>query len=242
MQTLSVVVPCYNEEEGLPQLFSQLRQLRRKLGANYGLDVVFVDDGSVDRTFEVLCGFREDFAKLRGVSVTVCRHSVNRNLGGALKTGLARVKGSLVVTVDADCTYSLLDIPRMLALLDNGTDMVIASPYHPDGESDIRPAYRLFLSRAVSRIYALLTGSRIHTFTAIFRVYRREVVDVVRPRSDGFLAVTEMLVFALRRGFRVRELPATLAVRKYGRSKMKLLSTIAAHFMFMLRLLFRLDG
>lgn len=236
MQTLSIVVPCYNEEESLPQLFLQLRQLRKQLSGKYVFDVVFVDDGSADRTFSMLSGFKREFARGRD-NVTLCRHPVNRNLGAALKTGLAQVKGELVATVDADCTYSLLGIPALIKLLDDKTDIAIASPYHPDGRSDIRPAYRLFLSKAISKIYALLTGSDLHTFTAIFRVYRRKVIDVVRPKSDGFLAVTEMLVFSLRRGFKVRELPATLTVRKYGRSKMKLLSTIWAHFSFIVRLL-----
>ena len=241
MQTLSIVVPCYNEEEGLHQLFSQLGQLYRKLKGRYALDIVFVDDGSTDSTFGMISSFKKDFAR-KGASVTICRHSRNRNLGGALKTGLAHVKGDLVSTIDADCTYSLLGLPKLLALLDGSTDIVIASPYHPDGKSDIRPAYRLFLSKAISGIYALLTHSNLHTFTAIFRVYRRKVIDVVRPRSDGFLAVTEMLVFSLRKGFRVKELPATLTLRKYGRSNMKLFSTITAHFLFILRLLFHLDG
>lgn len=241
MEKLSVVVPCYNEEAGLHQLFSQLRQLAKGLENRYAVEAVFVDDGSTDNTFGLLFGFKKEFssAKKRR-SVVICRHPVNRNLGAALKTAFRHVTGGLVATVDADCTYSLDYIPRLIAIMDGKTDIALASPYHPAGKSDIRPAYRLFLSKAVSRIYSFLTGSSVYTFTAIFRVYRKSVIDNVRPKSDGFLAVTEMLVFALKKGYRVRELPATLTLRKYGRSKMRLFSTIMGHFLFAVKLLFRL--
>lgn len=243
MEKLSVVVPCYNEEAGLHQFFSQMQQLGRSLHGKYAVEVVFVDDGSTDRTFLMLSEFKKRFSSpKKHVSVVICRHPVNRNLGAALKTAFKHVTGDLVATVDADCTYSLLEIPRLLQLLDRSTDIAIASPYHPEGRSDIRPAYRLLLSKAISKIYAILTRSNIYTFTAIFRVYRRKVIDNIRPKSDGFLAVTEMLVFAVKKGYKVKELPATLTLRKYGRSKMKLLSTIKDHFLFVVKLLFGIAG
>lgn len=238
METLSVVVPCYNEEAGLHQFFSQARQLAKSLSGRYALEFLFVDDGSTDGTFQMLSDFKKAFSRPKKcISVVICRHPVNKNLGAALKTAFKHVKGGLIATVDADCTYSLDYIPKLLSLLDEGTDIALASPYHPAGASDIKPAYRLFLSKAISRIYSVLTGSNIYTFTAIFRVYRRKVIENVKPRSDGFLAVTEMLVFALRKGYRAKEFPATLTVRKYGKSKMKIFSTIRDHFLLVVKLL-----
>ncbi len=238
METLSVVVPCYNEEPGLPQFFSQMKELASALRNKYAVEVVFVDDGSTDGTFRMLSDFKKAFSSpKKRISVVICRHPANRNLGAALKTAFRHAKGSLIATVDADCTYSLSYIPKLLQLLDKGTDIALASPYHPEGASDIKPAYRLFLSKAISRIYSLLTGSNIYTFTSIFRVYRRKVIENVQPRSDGFLAVTELLVFALKKGYSVKELPATLTLRKYGKSKMKLFSTIRDHFLLVAKLL-----
>ncbi|MFH1182156.1 MAG: glycosyltransferase family 2 protein [Candidatus Woesearchaeota archaeon] len=239
MKTLSIVVPCYNEEDSLPQLFSQMTEVSKQLLKDYRLDVVFVDDGSRDNTFAMLSGFKKKF-KSSGVSVTICRHGKNRNLGAALKTAFKVVKGDLIVTADADCTYSLLDIPKLLALLDENTDIVSASPYHPEGKSAMMHAYRLFLSKAISKIYRVLTGSRIYTFTALFRVYRKKVIDDIHPKSDNFLAVTELLVYSLRKGYKVKEFPADLTARKYGKSKMKLLSTIMSHVSLIMRLIFRL--
>ncbi len=241
MEILSIVVPCYNEEASLHQLFSQMRQLLNALNGRYAVEVLFVDDGSTDNTFLMLSEFKKHFSNAKKrVSVVICRHQTNRNLGAALKTAFRYVKGDLIATVDADCTYPLLYIPKLLRLLDKDTDIAITSAFHPEGASDIKPAYRLFLSKAISKIYSILTSSNIHTFNSIFRVYRREVIENVRPKSDGFLAVTELLVFAIKRGYRIKELPATLTLRKYGRSKMKLLSTIIDHLLFVVKLLFGL--
>ncbi len=237
MVLLSIVIGCYNEEESLPQLFSQIRRMLRMLDKSYSLDIVLVDDGSKDNTYKMLMDFKKKILNKR-ISVNVLKHNTNKNLGAALKTGFRHIKGDLVITADADCTYSLLDVPKLLSYLDKNTDIVVASPYHPKGSSDIRPRYRLWLSKATSKIYGVLIGSHIHTFTAIFRVYRRKVIDDVKIKSDGFIAVTELLVYAIKNGYRVKEMPAHLTVRKYGVSKMRLLSTICSHFSFMLRVPF----
>tara|TARA_Y100000310_G_C20687155_1_gene819802 strand:+ start:2984 stop:3709 length:726 start_codon:yes stop_codon:yes gene_type:complete len=238
MVTLSIVIPCYNEEEGLPQLFSQIKTIVKRLKSRYILDFVFVDDGSRDNTFRMLSRFKKELSNARkGVYVKIIRHKTNKNLGSALKTAFKNIKGDLVVTADADCTYSILDIPKLLSLLDDETDIVAASPYHPKGSSDIRPKYRLWLSKITSKIYAIITRSDIHSFTPIFRVYRREVIDKVKIRSRGFLAVTELLIYSIKKGYRIKEMPARLRVRKYGQSNMRLASTIGSHFILMIKLL-----
>ena len=237
MVMLSIVIGCYNEEESLPQLFYQIKKMVGMLYSSYNFDFVFVDDGSKDKTYDMLLDFKKKISDKK-TNVTILQHKTNKNLGAALKTGFKNIKGDLVVTADADCTYSLLDVPKLLSYLDKSTDIVIASPYHPEGTSVIRPKYRLFLSKAISKIYGVITGSKIHTFTAIFRVYRRKVIDNIQIKSDGFIAVTELLVYAIKKGYKVKEMPAHLTVRKYGISKMRLLSTIWSHLSLIIKLLF----
>ena len=236
MAIISIVVPCYNEQESLPQLFFQIKDMAKRLNGKYSLDFVFVDDGSKDNTFKLLSKFKNKFeSPKRGIDVRVIRHDANRNLGGVLKTAFKNVKGDLIVTIDADCTYNLSSVPKMLKMLDDKTDIVTASPYHPKG-SFTGSKYRIILSRATSKIYQILTSSRIYTFTSIFRVYRRKVIDGIKLKSDGFIAVTEILVYALKKGYAVREFPTQLQIRKFGQSKMRLLSTIWSHLKLMARL------
>ncbi len=224
MERLSIIIPCYNEEAGIPNLVGQLEPVRRKLAERYYVDLIFVDDGSRDKTAALI---REAYPDDK--SVQIVRHAKNSGLGAALRTGFAAAEGDLVVTMDSDCTYPPADIQLLLEMLQSGADLVTASPYHPKGRVLGVPQYRLVMSKSLSAIYRLILRSNLHTFTALFRAYRKRAVKQVFFRSNGFLATTEHLVGCMRAGFQVRECPATLNVRRYGVSKIKLLDTILDH-------------
>jgi dolichol-phosphate mannosyltransferase len=114
--------------------------------------------------------------------------------------------------------------------------IVTASPYHPDGEVVGVPGYRLFLSRGSSLLYRILLDWKIHTYTALYRAYRREVVDQILFSADDFLGGTELMVKAMLKGYQVDEYPAALHRRMFGVSKAKLMRTIISHLNFQGRL------
>jgi dolichol-phosphate mannosyltransferase len=232
MNKLSIIIPCYNEEEGINNLDGRLSPILDELGMDWELEIIFVDDGSTDRTKELLelhFGSR--------VGVRVISHEINKNLGAAMRTGFEACTGDVVITMDSDCTYDPEGIFEMLNLLDEETSIITASPYHPKGKVEGVPEYRLFLSKAISWIYRLVTGAKIHTFTALFRVQRKEVVKNITFKSNNFLATAEMLIYALMKDYGVKEYPTTLQVRKYGVSKMKLFLVIKSHLKFLLKLI-----
>ena len=215
---------------------TELRPVLADLAQTYSIEIVFVDDGSRDGTLEILQkGFRED--PWEEVEIIYRKHEVNRGLGAALKTGFAAATGDLIVTTDSDGTYKFSTIPDLLEYI-KGVDIVTASPYHPEGGVVGVPGYRLLLSRGSSMIYRLLVDWRIHTYTCLFRAYRREVIDCVRFQSDGFLAGTELMVLGMLKGYKVREFPAVLYRRAFGVSKAKLLKTILAHLKFQAQVFF----
>jgi dolichol-phosphate mannosyltransferase len=160
------------------------------------------------------------------------RHEVNRGLGAALRTGFASAHGQVIVTTDSDGTYKFSEIPAMLSYLSQDVDIVTASPYHPEGEVVGVPGYRLVLSRGSSAIYRVLVDWHVHTYTSLFRAYRREVVENITFESDGYRAGTELMVKAMLAGYRVAEYPAALHRRVFGVSKAKLVSTIIGHLSF----------
>ncbi len=233
MTKLSIVIPCFNEEDGIDRLRKELWPVIAGLARSRQVELIFVDDGSRDTTFEKL---RKAFGDvdLAGVSVRIERHGRNRGLGAAIRTGFGVATGDVVLTTDSDATYGFGEIPPLLDRLTAGIDIVTASPYHPDGGVENVPAFRLFLSRGSSILYRVLVDRRIHTYTALFRCYRRRVIDEISFASDGFLAGTELMVKAMRRGFTVAEHPAVLHSRVAGVSKAKVLRTIAAHLRFQL--------
>ena len=246
---VSVVVPCYNEIDNIQKLENEFFPVLEKLigdrlpdGSEINdIEVVFVDDGSTDNTFEALkSAFGEP--RDRPISVVFEKHEVNRGLGAAIRTGFHAATGDILVTTDSDGTYQFSTIPALLSRLSDGVDVVTASPYHPGGEVVGVPGYRIFLSRGSSLLYRILVNWQIHTYTSLFRAYRREVVDQIAFEADDYLGATELMVKGMLKGFRVGEYPAALHRRVFGISKARLLRTIVSHLRFQVRLLFHKFG
>lgn len=200
------------------------------------VQIVFVDDGSRDSTWDDL---RAQFSQVANprIKVILQRHEKNRGLGAAIRTGFQVVDGDIIITTDSDGTYKFSTIPALLAKMGDGVDLITASPYHPQGEVVGVPGYRIFLSRGSSLLYRLLLNWKIHTYTALYRAYRREVVDTISFRADDYLAGTEIMVKAMLKGYKVAEYPAALHRRMFGVSKAKLLRTIQSHLRFQAQLL-----
>jgi dolichol-phosphate mannosyltransferase len=230
---LSIVIPCYNEAENAAKIETELFPVVRGLAAGQSVEVIFVDDGSTDGTWQMLhevTGNNQE--QLTGITVRFERHVANRGLGAALRTGFKVANGQMIVTTDSDGTYKFSEIPALLALLKPEVDIVTASPYHRAGGVVGVPRYRLVLSQGSSAIYRLLVDKRVHTYTSLFRAYRRIVIERVPFESDGFLAGTELMVKAMLSGYKVAEYPSVLHRRAFGASKAKIARTILAHLEF----------
>jgi dolichol-phosphate mannosyltransferase len=246
---LSVVVPCYNEADNVDKLHDELlpileRLVNSKLHLTTPVDsveLILVDDGSRDGTYSA---FKQRFAEIKEpwLTIQILQHTVNRGLGAAIRTGLGAATGDIIVTTDSDGTYRFEEIPRLLACLTPQVSIVTASPYHPEGSVMNVPAHRLLFSRGSSLLYRILVSWKIHTYTALFRAYRREVVQRITFESDGFLAGTELMVNAMMEGYQVAEYPTTLHSRVNGVSKAKIIRTIRAHLKFQAEILLRRLG
>lgn len=224
---LSLVIPAYNEAEGVSQTAGKLRPVLDELRKNNDVELVFVNDGSKDDTEALL---KQEFSSDPGVKVV--SHDRNRGLGAAIRTGFSNVSGDVIVTTDFDGTYSFETIPQLLALLVDGVDIVTASPYHPQGHVDGVPAYRLVFSYGASLLYRSLVKWNIYCWTALFRAYRAQVIKTTPFTSNDFLAGTELLVNALRAGYKVVEYPTTLRVRTFGQSSLKVARVTKTHLQF----------
>lgn len=230
---LSIVIPCYNEADNVNKIQTELFPVVNKLAESQTVEIIFIDDGSRDDTYKI---FSEAFGHYHypGVTLRFEQHQVNRGLGAAIRTGFAAATGDIIVTTDSDGTYRFAEIPTLLSYLTPDVDLVTASPYHPKGGIAGVPAYRLVLSKGASAMYRLLAEWHIHTYTALFRAYRRHVTEDVPFESNGFLGGTELMINAIRMGYRVAEYPTTLYSRVHGTSKAKLARTIKSHLLFQL--------
>jgi dolichol-phosphate mannosyltransferase len=231
------VIPAYNEAENIPRLLADLAPVARKLGAR----VIFVDDGSTDGTADVI---REHSSDLH---IAVVRHTINRGLGTAINTGIRAALGEssdddAIVTMEADTTSDLSDLPRMLERFEAGADIVLASVYAPGGKIVGVAGWRLLASKSVSNTFRYLGGLRqIHTLSSLYRIYRagtlRKAADTygyLLVREPGFAANVELLLKLYNAGATVVEVPTTndWTTRK-GESKMQLKPTVIAYLRVM---------
>ncbi len=231
--SVSIVIPCYNEESTLPYLARTLERLEFELrGAGYDLQFVFVDDRSSDNTWDTLHAVFGDRENMMFV-----RHEQNAGVSAAIRTGIENAEHDVVCSMDCDCSYDPLELKHMIPLLADGVDLVTASPYHPQGHVKNVPGWRLLLSKGLSTLYRFVLPQKLHTWTSCFRVYRKSAVKDLTLQEDGFLGTAELVGRLSQAGGQIVEHPATLEVRIFGESKMKTCRTIVGHLRLIARLL-----
>jgi polysaccharide deacetylase family protein (PEP-CTERM system associated) len=228
---VSIVVPCYDEELTLPYLSNTLREVEELLEPSYQVEFIFVDDGSEDRTLELL---ERLFGGRSNCVIMHCKR--NAGVAAATLTGIRKASSEIVCSIDCDCSYDPRELRQMIPMLEDGVDLVTASPYHLQGSVRNVPRWRLSLSKTASALYRLISRQAVGTYTSCFRVYRRKTVLDLRIVEPGFLGIAEILGQLDLRGGTIAEYPTTLEARMLGYSKMKTFRTILGHLGLMARL------
>ena len=201
---ISVVVPVHDEERSVALLYDELRSALEPLDAPW--EAIFVDDGSTDGTFSAL-------TRLHAAEQNVRVVRLRRNFGkaAALVAGFDQARGETVVTIDGDLQDDPAEIPRLLAKLDEGFDLV-------SGWKTRRrdPLSRRILSRIFNRVTSAFSGVRMHDMNCGLKAYRAEVVHGLRLYGELHRFIP---VLAHYRGFRIAELPVNHRPREHGRSR-----------------------
>jgi dolichol-phosphate mannosyltransferase len=225
---VSLIIPCLNEQENILPTIERIAALDP---AANNWEVLIVDDGSTDDTASVTRAAAARYGWLH-----LIQHPHNMGLGAAMKTGFGNAKGEIVCSMDSDCTFAPERLPELIELVRKGADIATGSPWHPAStKGDVHPV-RKMLSQSCSHLYRVLLRSELHCYTSIFRAYRREVIERIPVTSNGFVAVAEFLVAALRAGYKVAEMPVKLDRRVHGESKINISASIRAHVRLMSRL------
>ena len=205
MPELSVVIPVYNEEENLRPLWEELRGVLDGLGLAF--EAVFVDDGSRDRSAEIIRGFREADRRVRLV-----RLKANAGETAATDAGFKAARGTWVVVMDADLQNDPRDIPALLSHLDRWDAVTGWRVKRGEGDDWLRRVS----SRIANGIRNRLSDESIRDSGCTFRAFRRECLrDLVLYR--GFHRFVPTLL--KMRGYRVIEVPVNHRPRRFGRSK-----------------------
>jgi dolichol-phosphate mannosyltransferase len=201
---ISVVVPVHDEERTVALLFDELQSALDPLGQPW--EAVFVDDGSTDGSFGALTRLHDAQDNVRVVRL-------RRNFGkaAALAAGFANAQGDIVVTIDADLQDDPAEIPRLLAKLEEGFDLVSGWKAHRRD-----PISRRALSRIFNWVTGRVSGIRLHDLNCGLKAYRAEVVQGLRLYGELHRFIP---VLAHYRGHRIAELPVNHRPREHGRSR-----------------------
>jgi glycosyltransferase involved in cell wall biosynthesis len=201
---ISVVIPVYNEEQSLHPLYDALTTALRALGGSY--EIIFVDDGSGDGSFDVMRALHEGDPHVR-----VIRFRRRFSKTPALVAGFAHARGDIIFTMDGDLQDDPAEIPQFLAKLEEGYDLVSGWKY-PRHDPITKTLPSFFFNKMVG----MTTGVRLHDMNCGFKAYRRELIDDLKLYGELHRFIP---VLAHQRGFRVSEVKIKHHARKYGKSK-----------------------
>jgi len=208
-----VCLPTYNERENLEAMVRAL--------APHGYRILVVDDSSPDGTGEIADRLAEELDL-----VSVLHRPEKQGLGPACIAGFEQALadgGEIVVEMDSDFSHDPADVPRLVAAIESGADCAFGSRYVKGGGTTNWGLGRRVLSRGASIYGRTILGVKLHDVTAGFTCYRRsvlEALDLASIHSQGYVFQIEMKYRALRKGFKVAEVPIVFADRTAGYSKM----------------------
>jgi glycosyltransferase involved in cell wall biosynthesis len=201
---VSIVIPLLNEEDSLRSLHESIVAVSTANQLTY--DVIFVDDGSTDGSWQVICALARSDPQTRGI-----RFRRNFGKAAALSAGFEAANCEIVITMDADLQDDPNEIPRFIEKLNSGFDVV-------SGWKKIRhdPWHKTFPSAIFNRLVSRLTGVQLHDHNCGFKAYRREIFDEVKLYGERHRFVP---VLAAARGWRVGEIEVVHHARTHGVSK-----------------------
>ncbi|MCK4931035.1 MAG: glycosyltransferase family 2 protein [Candidatus Aminicenantes bacterium] len=202
---ISIVVPFYNEEDNIEELYEKLTHVLNDLDVSY--ELIFIDDGSTDRTHDILMGL---FDSDKTVKVIILRKNFGQT--AALQAGFDHAKGEVIITMDGDLQHDPGDIPKLLAPLEEGFDIV--SGWRKERKDHF--LLRRFPSWVANRIMRFLSGVKIHDFGTTFKAYKRDVLEGLRLYGELHRFIPALIS---RTGVKITEVPIKNVVRQKGKSK-----------------------
>ena len=225
--SISVVLPAYDEEESIPRTVAGAVQTLERLGSDY--EVVVVNDGSRDRTAQVVQELAQANPRVRLV-----QHTVNRGYGAALHTGFTSANKELVFLTDGDAQFDLSEMEKLVPLMEEAD---LAVGYRAPRRD---PWLRRLYGWGWNRLVRLLFGYTARDVDCAFKLFRRRILEDVRVESRGATFCAEFLVRAKRRGYRIREAPVRHLPRLAGNPTGARLRVIARAFRELARFWVRL--
>jgi len=199
---ISIIIPTYNEEKNIPLLYKSLNSVLGK----YNYEIIFVDDGSIDNTFNII----EDISQ-KDKKVKVISFQRNYGKSAALSAGFDNSKGDIIITLDADLQDDPKEIPRFVEKIKNGYDLVVGWKFKRKD-----PLTKIIPSKFFNFLTSVLTKVKIHDINCGFKAYRKGVVKNINVYGELHRYIP---ILAFWKGYKIGEIKIEHHPRKYGKSK-----------------------
>jgi polyisoprenyl-phosphate glycosyltransferase len=206
-QGVSFIIPAYNEEQGISETIETLDSTLKKAGVEY--EIIVVDDGSSDQTYENAAKFKD---------ITVISHPVNAGYGRSIKTGISNSKYGWIGIIDADGTYPIDKVPQLIENMKKGFDMVIAAR---DNLEDHDSFMKSFFRKIYKSIVKIAFHADLKDPNSGLRIFSREIAMMHFPfLCDTFSFTTSLTVLFYGRGAFIDHIPITYK-KRLGKSKVR---------------------
>ena len=216
---ISVIVPTYNEKESILEVLERLLELNPK---HFKMEIVVVDDGSIDGTHRKLAKFDSPLVKM-------VRHTKNMGKGVAVQTGISKATGDVVVIQDADLEYRPKDIPKLVEpILKGKADAVYGSRFK--GEIEGMQLSHFIGNRLLSLLTNLLFCSHVTDVMTGHKAFLRKIFESFEIKENGFTVEIELTAKIIRERWRLMEVPIVYSYRKRGKAKINFMDGIRCAF------------
>ena len=215
--SLSLFFPAWNEEDYVERAVSRAQHVLEKLRDDY--EIIIVNDASTDRTREIAEGLAA-----RDKHIRVVNHEVNQKLGGAMKSGMAASTKDIIIYSDMDLPFDLEEVSRALRLIEYlEADMICAFRFDRTSEGPKRIAYSFVYNLLIRSLF----GVQVKDVNFSFKVMHRRVLEAIEIKSQGSFVDAELVVKAIKKGFRVFQMGVDYFPRTRGISTLASPSVIA---------------
>ena len=212
MNTLSVIIPCYNEENTLQYCVERVLELE---SPELQLQVVIVDDASSDRSFQIASKLKSLYS-----NVEVYFHEKNKGKGAALRTGFSKASGDFVVVQDADLEYNPLEIKKLLQpIIDDHADVVYGSRFMTSGPHRVLYYWHSLGNRFLTWLSNMFTDLNLTDMETCYKVFKREIIQDIEIKENRFGFEPEITAKVAQKRCRVYEMGISYAGRTYEEGK-----------------------
>lgn len=213
---LTVIIPVYNEAKTIKEILMKVDKV--KLPEKLGKEIIVIDDGSTDDTAKI-------FKKTKKVNFKYLRHGENRGKGAAIRTGISKARGDIIIIQDADLEYDPAYYPKLLQpILEKRAKVVYGTrlvnyPLKVWGQDKTVLPLHLIANRFLTFLVNLLFGSHLTDVETGYKLFTREVLNRINLVSDKFEIEPEVTIKTIKLGYDIFEVPITTRPRLYSEGK-----------------------